>query len=121
MNKETYEKIQDRLRNKLYTGQISNKEGEYNRGILAAKSIVKEIYESTSSDHYSKPIPAYYEINVSKDGMHLFATHRRSITMMSDLKIVAEELKKRFPREQGFSIMITAKYEYGEFLEGGPK
>lgn len=44
MTKLEYEMIQERLSKKLIC-RPTNKQAEYNNGILAAKSIVKEIYE----------------------------------------------------------------------------
>lgn len=43
MQHELYKLIQDKLSKKLITNP-TNKEDEYNKGILAAKSIIKDIY-----------------------------------------------------------------------------
>ena len=47
MTEREYKEIQDRLTAKLknHKGYSTNKETAYNEGILAAKSIVKSIYE----------------------------------------------------------------------------
>ena len=49
MNRREYEYIQERLTNKLKhwnkSSLTTHKEDAYNKGILAAKSIIKEIYE----------------------------------------------------------------------------
>lgn len=39
----------------------------------------------------------YYEINVSRDGLHYFATAERSIRTYLKAKAVYYELLKRFP------------------------
>ena len=50
MTEREYKEIQDRLTAKLknHTRYATNKETAYNEGILAAKSIIKSIYESKS-------------------------------------------------------------------------
>jgi hypothetical protein len=45
MTKEEYKNIQDKLTKKLHVGQGTNKTQAYDNGILAAKSIIKSIYE----------------------------------------------------------------------------
>ena len=60
--------------------------------------------------------PTYYEINVSKNGKHFFATAPRSIVTRAKLGEVWEELDKRFPEEEGYGIMVTKQYQYGELL-----
>ena len=49
----------------------------------------------------------YYEIIVTKNGLHLFATASRSCQTLSDMKIVYRELASRFKEEDGYQIMIT--------------
>ena len=44
MNKQEYEYLQERLSKKIIQ-RPTNKEEEYNKGILAAKSILKEVFE----------------------------------------------------------------------------
>lgn len=48
MTETEYKEIQDRLTAKLknHKGYSTNKETAYNEGILAAKSIIKSVYES---------------------------------------------------------------------------
>lgn len=43
MTRKEYDEIQNRLSKKLISNP-TNKEDEYNKGILASKSIIKEIY-----------------------------------------------------------------------------
>ena len=50
MTQKEYEIIQMRLSRKIIP-QPSNKEDEYNRGILSAKSIIKEIYENQNTNN----------------------------------------------------------------------
>jgi hypothetical protein len=49
----------------------------------------------------------WYEINVSKDGKHYFATDKRSITTLARALDVRERLKKAMPEEEGFRYTIT--------------
>lgn len=48
----------------------------------------------------------YYEINISKEGRHYFATAPRSITYIKDLQVKLADIMKRFPKEEGFEIMV---------------
>jgi len=63
----------------------------------------------------------HYEINVAKkekDGYynHLFATHKRSVTVMSELKRVYPLLKKAFP-EPEYKIDVSRWDATGERLD----
>jgi hypothetical protein len=49
----------------------------------------------------------WYEINVSKDGKHYFATDKRSITTLARALDVRERLKMAMPEEEGFEYTIT--------------
>ena len=42
-DRDKYELVQNKLKNKLIVNP-NNREAEFNRGILCAKSIIKEIY-----------------------------------------------------------------------------
>lgn len=48
-----------------------------------------------------------FEINVSLNGKHLFATHERSIRHSYELERVLPEIQKRFPIEEGFNISVS--------------
>jgi len=48
-----------------------------------------------------------YEINVAYKGHHLFATHARSITGPSSLVRVAALFERKFPKDEGYSILLT--------------
>lgn len=52
----------------------------------------------------------YYEINVSLNGQHLFATDKRSITDTQKLEVIYNILKEKFPKEKGYNLNVT-KYE----------
>lgn len=52
----------------------------------------------------------YYEINVSLNGQHFFATDKRSITNKIALKVIYNIFKEKFPVEEGYHISVT-KYE----------
>jgi hypothetical protein len=50
---------------------------------------------------------SYYEINVSHNGVHLFATAQRSLTDHSRAMEVLKEIKRRFPETEGFNAKCT--------------
>lgn len=50
---------------------------------------------------------SYYEINVSRDGQHYFATAPRSFTRESEATTALEDFRVRFPKSEGFSIGLT--------------
>lgn len=49
----------------------------------------------------------YYEINVSKDGQHLFATHERSVTNTWKLKALIDIFQEKFPESEGYKLKIV--------------
>ena len=49
----------------------------------------------------------WYEINVSRNGKHYFATDKKSITTLARALDVRERLKKAMPEEEGFRYTIT--------------
>ena len=49
----------------------------------------------------------WYEINVSKDGKHYFATHKRSISTIRQATEIRDRLKQVLTEEEGFEIKIT--------------
>lgn len=59
----------------------------------------------------------YYEINVSLNGQHLFATNERSITSTHKLKEVYEILKEKFPKEEGYNLNVTRYETVGKFID----
>lgn len=50
-----------------------------------------------------------YEINVSLNGRHFFATHERSITNASALMMVFKVFAEKFPETEGYKISVTRK------------
>ena len=48
-----------------------------------------------------------YEINVSLNGHHFFATHERSIVSEQKLKEVYKVFKEKFPEAEGYEISVT--------------
>lgn len=59
----------------------------------------------------------YYEINVSLNGNHLFATADRSITTMNKVKRVYELFKEKFPESEGYKIDVTYWEKTGRLVE----
>lgn len=56
----------------------------------------------------------WFEINVSKDGLHYFATHERSITTLPKLEEVVKDFSEKFPETEGYSIIVTKQQVVGE-------
>lgn len=50
---------------------------------------------------------SYFEVNVSLNGTHFFATSPRSITNADKAKDVVREIMKRFPKSDGFEVAIS--------------
>jgi len=51
---------------------------------------------------------SHYEINVSLNGRHYFATNERSLTgVESEARGMFNDMKKRYPREDGFELSLT--------------
>lgn len=59
----------------------------------------------------------YYEINVSKNGYHFFATAERSCTNSWQAKKVYEVLKEKFPESEGYNLKITRYETVGKFID----
>lgn len=49
----------------------------------------------------------WYEINVSLNGRHYFATAERSIKSEADARAIYASFQKRFPASEGFGIECT--------------
>lgn len=64
-----------------------------------------------------KTMQTYYDINVSKNGKHLFATHERSVNTISDLRKVAPIIKEKFPESEGYAVSITYYSCKGEWVD----
>lgn len=50
MDRSEYDYLQDRFSRKLIKRLPTNKQEQYNEGILTCKSILKEVFESQKSD-----------------------------------------------------------------------
>lgn len=59
----------------------------------------------------------HYEINVAYHGMHFFATHERSLTTRDKMVTVYNELFKRFPQSEGFTITVTRHSHMSERID----
>lgn len=59
----------------------------------------------------------YYEINISKNGRHFFATDKRSITNKQTLKEVYEILKDKFPTEEGYDMLVSCMETRGRYID----
>ena len=59
----------------------------------------------------------YYEINVSLDGKHFFATDKRSIRHKEQMEKVYKILKQKFPLEEGYEILVSEVKTFGSFVD----
>lgn len=59
----------------------------------------------------------YYEINVSKNGQHLFATAERSVTNNLKAKEVYNLFKEKFPESEGYEISVTRWEKVGKPID----
>lgn len=55
----------------------------------------------------------YYEINVSKDGKHLFSTDKRSVEFYWRLERVYRIFEQKFPKYEGYKITVIKWEERG--------
>ena len=59
-----------------------------------------------------------YEINVSKDGKHFFATHERSFGLdKKRTREVYDKLVEAFPKNEGYLIEISIWQTTGESVK----
>lgn len=58
----------------------------------------------------------FYEINVSKDGWHLFATADRSITSEERLEEMCTLFVKKFPSKKGYVMSVVQWDKVGEIM-----
>lgn len=49
----------------------------------------------------------YYEINVSKNKQHFFATAERSITSRSEFQKVFPVIREKFPESEGYKLDVS--------------
>lgn len=62
---------------------------------------------------------SYYEINVSHNGFHLFATAERSIHTKARAEEVYNIFKEKFPSSEGYQITVTFWSAAGRFIDFG--
>ena len=58
-----------------------------------------------------------YEINVSKDGIHFFATHERSLYSIDKLNQAVKVFKEKFPESEGYKISASVVRTTKEDIE----
>jgi hypothetical protein len=58
-----------------------------------------------------------YEINVSLNGEHFFATHKRSLQTAPQMLKVYNALRKAFPARKGYAISVTRWERIGHSVE----
>lgn len=59
----------------------------------------------------------YYEINVSLNGKHFFATSERSITNPWDLQEKLRVFIQKFPESEGYKLSVIKWEKAGQVLE----
>lgn len=59
----------------------------------------------------------YFEINVSKNGSHYFATSKRSLTSPTAALKMVKHFKEVFPEEKGYEVFLTKWELIGEDIE----
>lgn len=60
---------------------------------------------------------SHYEINVSWNGRHFFATASRSAQTEQTAWAILSELRDRFPESQGFKVSCTHWEGSGSFVD----
>ena len=60
----------------------------------------------------------YYEINVSRNGKHIFATHQRSCTSSYDLNILVPLFEAKFPDSEGYKVTVSRAQLISHELDG---
>lgn len=58
----------------------------------------------------------YYRINVSRNGMYLFATEQGGITSRGHADEVLGLFLEKFPKEQGYNVTMTYWKSKGETI-----
>ena len=56
----------------------------------------------------------YYEINVSLNGRHFFATSERSIHDEFHCKVLYDKLRQAFPESEGYVLSVSKCQKIGE-------
>ena len=60
-----------------------------------------------NQDFFEGGMSMYYEINVSLDGVHLFATTERSAQTKYALDKILTIFKEKFPKKEGYAISVA--------------
>lgn len=55
----------------------------------------------------------HWEVNVSLNGQHYFGTHARSLTNKQKARLVATDLRMRFPESEGFEVTLSRQEAVG--------
>ena len=58
----------------------------------------------------------YFEINVSLNGKHLFATAERSVVNTWHLQKIYNLFKEKFPESEGYEISVTEWNKVGKSI-----
>ena len=59
----------------------------------------------------------YYEINVSLNGKHLFATSERSIVNYEQAKEMYKLFMEKFPESEGYKLTVSQWDKIGKYIE----
>ena len=59
----------------------------------------------------------HYEINVAKNGKHVFATHERSLSTLKQTAEVMARLDTAFPESEGYSITVSEVCTIGKGID----
>lgn len=51
----------------------------------------------------------HYEVNVSRNGIHVFATHERSLVSLEKARAVRDLLREKFPQSEGYEVQLYRK------------
>jgi hypothetical protein len=60
---------------------------------------------------------SYYRINVSQNGIYLFATEQGQITFFDDAMKVIKLFKVKFPEDEGYKVACTHWRGIGKEIE----
>lgn len=67
--------------------------------------------------HNKGGLNMYYEINISLNGKHLFATAEHSITNPYKVEKIYNLFKEKFPESEGYKIDITEWNKIGKPID----
>lgn len=57
-----------------------------------------------------------YEINISKNGIHFFATQSNSAKTLNELKNILQVFKNKFPEKEGYKITVLENVNYFKII-----